>query len=98
VDIIVKFIDVATKQLGGRKLGLSHLVRQTPCGARHIRSRDSGFALEAVRIVEKLGAKLPEQRPTKRTSLWQAGHTQTKSQRYSSADMIDLVYCSLLNE
>jgi hypothetical protein len=31
-------------------------------------------------------------------SVWQAGHTQTKSQRYSSADMIDLVYCSLLNE
>jgi hypothetical protein len=27
--------------------------------------------------------------------VWQAGHTQTKSLGYSSAGMIDLVYCWL---
>jgi hypothetical protein len=28
-------------------------------------------------------------------AVWQAGHTQTKSLRYSSAGLIDLVYCWL---
>ena len=46
VDITAKFIDAATKQHGGRRSALIHWGWQTFCGAKHIRSRDSGFALE----------------------------------------------------
>jgi hypothetical protein len=46
VDITVRFIDAAKKQHGGQRSALIHLGWQTLCGARHIRSCDSGFALE----------------------------------------------------
>ena len=45
-DITAKFIDVATKPHGGQRSALIRLGWQTLCGARHIRSRDLGFALE----------------------------------------------------
>ena len=53
VDIIANCIDVGTKQRGGERSALSLCVWQTLCGARHIRSRDLGFALEPVLIRAK---------------------------------------------
>ena len=50
VDIIANCIDVGTKQRGGERSAWSLSVWQTLCGARHIRSRDLGFALEPVLI------------------------------------------------
>ena len=50
VDIIANCIDVGTKQHGGQRSALSLSGWQTLCGARHIRSRDLGFALEPVLI------------------------------------------------
>ena len=50
VDITAKFIDVATKQHGGQRSALIHSGWQTLCGARHIRSRDSGFAWKPVLV------------------------------------------------
>jgi hypothetical protein len=49
-DIIANCIDVGTKQRGGERSALSLSVWQTLCGARRIRSRDLGFALEPVLI------------------------------------------------
>ena len=46
VDIIANCIDVGTKQRGGEGSALSLSVWQTLCGARHIHSRDLGFALD----------------------------------------------------
>jgi hypothetical protein len=46
VGIIAKFIDMATKQHGGQRPALNLFGWQTLSGARRIRLRDLGFALE----------------------------------------------------
>jgi hypothetical protein len=77
VDIIANCIDVGTKQRGGERSALSLSVWQTLCGARHIRSRDLGFALRPVLIRAKRRAAGHERFSP---SLWNLGITLAKAQ------------------
>ena len=59
VDITAKFIDVATKQHGGKRSALIRSGWQMLCGARHIRSHELAFALEPLLVRARQVADRP---------------------------------------
>ena len=76
-DIIANCIDVGTKQRGGERSAWSLSVCQTLCGAKHIRSRDLGFALEAGVNPSKGEGRQGMERCS--PSIWNLGITLAKS-------------------